>query len=493
MRGEARGGNLLTAPSSTPDLHDLILGYLDGRLSAEQTAELDRLLSADPQARRLCARLWLQAIQLGQLGKEVAATDAAQSARRRPLPIVGSADAGASATAARTSGKRPRSQRTRQESSRRSTVRPTPGAFPWARWLSVAACLAIIAGAFFLNHRLAERTPAAIAELLMASPDATILRNSGGAEVVEPGAILCDQDAVRTPAGGSARLQFRIGDTFEATTMDLGAETTTRVWIEESAKRIQLSQGTLTCDVAHQPAGKALVILTPHAEATVVGTRFTLAVSTSGTRLAVTEGRVRLRRLVGADAIVEVIAGRFAVASADVALVASPVDAAAEHAPTPPGPEERRWRCILRVDYEGDEPGTVADGEGNRAFRVRGKDSRVEFGDPLLEEFRFTFRIRSSKTAVNILCKRSAEVLRFRKDGTPLPVDTPPDLKEWMKIQVIRTRDMVHGEDNLREGLDKLIAIVLVDAGQAWIDDVTLEVPEGVVQPNATNTPPAGP
>jgi outer membrane biosynthesis protein TonB len=83
--------------------------------------------------------------------------------------------------------------------------------------------------------------------------------------------------------------------------------------------RIVLTQGTLTADVAKQPADQPLVIATPQAEARVLGTVFRLVVDAGSTRLEVREGKVRLTREAKS---VDVSAGQFATAGAGTPLTA---------------------------------------------------------------------------------------------------------------------------------------------------------------------------
>lgn len=83
--------------------------------------------------------------------------------------------------------------------------------------------------------------------------------------------------------------------------------------------RILLSQGTLTADVARQPADQPLVIATPQAEARVLGTVFRLVVDAASTRLEVREGKVRLTR---ESKAVDVAAGQFATAGAGLPFAA---------------------------------------------------------------------------------------------------------------------------------------------------------------------------
>lgn len=64
-------------------------------------------------------------------------------------------------------------------------------------------------------------------------------------------------------------------------------------------KEAFLARGQLTADVTPQAPGRPMLLTTPQAQATVVGTRFTLTVDRSSTRLDVSEGGVRLSRVTG--------------------------------------------------------------------------------------------------------------------------------------------------------------------------------------------------
>ena len=65
--------------------------------------------------------------------------------------------------------------------------------------------------------------------------------------------------------------------------------------IVDGAKVIRLNAGDIICDVDKQPPGKPMTILTPHAEATVLGTQFLLSAGEDASKLHVTEGAVNFR------------------------------------------------------------------------------------------------------------------------------------------------------------------------------------------------------
>ena len=93
-----------------------------------------------------------------------------------------------------------------------------------------------------------------------------------------------------------------------------------------SGKRLLLSKGALFADVRKQPANQPMVLQTPHGEVTVLGTKFSLTVPSdelNSTQVQVTEGKVRLKRLMDGKSV-DVVSGHFAVAAAGSELKARP-------------------------------------------------------------------------------------------------------------------------------------------------------------------------
>jgi hypothetical protein len=87
---------------------------------------------------------------------------------------------------------------------------------------------------------------------------------------------------------------------------------------QKSAKHLVLQQGQLLAFVARQPSQQPMTIRTPQAEAIVKGTRFTLTVNRTATRLEVLEGAVALRQPEAARAALTVTAGAVAEAGPGV-------------------------------------------------------------------------------------------------------------------------------------------------------------------------------
>jgi len=114
----------------------------------------------------------------------------------------------------------------------------------------------------------------------------------------------------------------RYGD---GTRLEIRPSSRIRELLERSAggKSVFLERGSLTADVVRQPEGRPLIVITPLAEAKVLGTKFTLFAESSSTRLDVTEGRVEIaRREDGAAAVVT--ADHFAVVARGTPVEARP-------------------------------------------------------------------------------------------------------------------------------------------------------------------------
>jgi ferric-dicitrate binding protein FerR (iron transport regulator) len=114
----------------------------------------------------------------------------------------------------------------------------------------------------------------------------------------------------------------------DGTRMELGDKTvlariSDRAGAGGIGKWVELVQGSLAIEAAHQPVDRAMTVATPQGEARIVGTILRLAVERESTRLEVVEGRVRLSRPGSGEA--DVIGGHFAVAAEGVELVARPL------------------------------------------------------------------------------------------------------------------------------------------------------------------------
>jgi ferric-dicitrate binding protein FerR (iron transport regulator) len=152
--------------------------------------------------------------------------------------------------------------------------------------------------------RTTTKVEVTVATLESFKGDATVQ----GEKAKEGQAILA---GLKIETGVESAAALKLAD---GTKIELAAETRVAQITNGDGKKIALDLGALTAEVKKQPAGQPLVITTPHAEARVLGTRFTLAVKGDTTRLEVQEGRVRLTRL-SDKSFVDVGAGSFAMAA----------------------------------------------------------------------------------------------------------------------------------------------------------------------------------
>lgn len=188
---------------------------------------------------------------------------------------------------------------------------------------------------------------------------AVLERVEGSVEWIQAGARSPAQAGVEIPAlttletGGTGRAVLKYKD---GTIVDLGPASALQLLAPATgAKELSLSRGTLGAEVVPQPAGRPLVIATPHAEARVLGTQFTLSAGSASARLEVREGKVRFTRKPD-GAGVDVPAGHFAVAARGVAMLTRPL------------PEDPK-RILIEVEELPSVRGTKpADGMVRRPF-----------------------------------------------------------------------------------------------------------------------------
>jgi ferric-dicitrate binding protein FerR (iron transport regulator) len=187
-------------------------------------------------------------------------------------------------------------------------------------------------------------TQVAAAWAIVSRVDGSVtLVGTNGRAPAKAGAELRPGDGLET-AGPSAAVAFRYADgTF--------LEAATDTWVADAGpdgragKTLLLSRGSIAAQVAPQAVGAPFVIQTPQADVTVIGTRLSLSVSASATRLEVREGRVRLARK-SDNKTVDVLAGQVAVAGPGAELRPQPIaKKAAEEPPALPP-------ALFRFDFE---------------------------------------------------------------------------------------------------------------------------------------------
>lgn len=256
-------------------IDELTQAWLDGDLDAAEIAEI-RVALADPQ---MLARVTAH-VREHQLLRGALRSDPASAARRVAAVI-----------AAR--------ERGRPGSSRMAVIRARIGAPSAWRWMAAAAVLAIAVGvAAWTLVPWAAPAQVVVAE---ATAGSSLVRDGSRIALV-PGLALRPQDRLEIPAipaDGAVAVRYADGSH-----LTVHADAAVRLWDADGAKRVALERGEVRGDIAPQPAGKAMRLSAPQAEAEVVGTRFSLVAADGVTRLAVSEGTVSLRRVDGSVSLV---------------------------------------------------------------------------------------------------------------------------------------------------------------------------------------------
>jgi len=163
-------------------------------------------------------------------------------------------------------------------------------------------------------------TQAAVAKLERVAGEVYLLAGSGRTAAKAgdgPGA----GQGLEIGAGSAAVLVYP-----DETRVTVGEMTELRDLKIEGGKRFTVARGQVRASVARQPKDQPMVFVTPHAEATVLGTTLRILVDPDpkkGTRLEVDSGRVRLKNSTGKA--VEVASGHAAVAALGVELVPRPL------------------------------------------------------------------------------------------------------------------------------------------------------------------------
>jgi FecR protein/PA14 domain len=119
------------------------------------------------------------------------------------------------------------------------------------------------------------------------------LERNGQSMQAREGVRLQAGDRLRTAAAVTATLTFAP----EKTRITLQPGTDFRMPTFSHGKRFALLLGKLEASVAPQRPFRPMIVITPQAEARVLGTKFTLTATATATRLEVIEGAVRFTRL----------------------------------------------------------------------------------------------------------------------------------------------------------------------------------------------------
>ncbi len=313
---------------------ELFEKYLSNRLSTDEAAELKRLLAGGQPARQQ----FVHALQEFQLYAEAARQVTAG------MPVAGLPIDDAAAKAVLDTARRrrpslrvlPLPRRARQGRLAALVLLPAAG---------LAACLALMV----MLPGQAQKGES-LGLLALAQPG--VLLQRGEAKVAAaPGAALQPGDILIVPAGAHAAVRYA-----DDTRLDLGPGTTVTLVAATSApgagegapgKRVTVSAGLVTAEVAKQPVGHPMQFLTPGAQATVLGTKLTLEVAALSTRLEVEHGLVGLSRRNG-SAMVKVAGGQFATVADGIELASRPL------ATEPSGTAEGEHHPGIKAEYFAD-------------------------------------------------------------------------------------------------------------------------------------------
>lgn len=255
---------------------NLLHGYLNGTLGETDFAHLQSLLRENADARRMLRDLSTVDAKL----QELAAINPS-SLRLLTKAVTGPAQA---------------------------SLHPAwRGWFSW-RPLMTAAAVVLVGSVFLLVVKQREAT-GAILRMESASGHVSIIRKDR-AELAALSTPLREHDLVVVEKDGlSATLLLDRG----ATRLTLQPGARLRLLSMAPQKVLRLDEGSLNAEVAKQPPDAPLLIQTPHAEARVLGTAFSLTALQDQTGLTVAHGLVRISQPDGSAE--DVATGQSAVAA----------------------------------------------------------------------------------------------------------------------------------------------------------------------------------
>ena len=307
--------------TNLPRFDELVSRYLDEGLTDTDASELVALL-AEP---RLAARF----LEMTRLNSEIAGLLAAPVPDAAMVEIV-RADIEKSLASPQSPGgvRLQITERTPPRAATQPTVLPlrpmAPRRKPALRalaWAAVFLGFAGLAAVFLFNGVRRAATPTVVS----VQGEARLL-GAAGDRTLKAGELWQRGKALKTVGPNSA-----VAVTFsDGTRLDFGGNS---VAVNQSTKegpRVQLDHGTVQAVLKQQPPRRPFVFVTPEAEAIVTGTKLRLITGGHHTRLEVTEGEVRFRRLHD-RAEVTVKAGHYAVVAPNSPLVAMPFHPEVHH------------------------------------------------------------------------------------------------------------------------------------------------------------------
>jgi hypothetical protein len=291
-------------------LQRLLGAYLSGTATVGETAQVDLLLRTEPDV----------ADALAQLALVDAGLHLASHTHPWPTGQTSSASApGAAPTQGAASAvSQPRTSHVRPGAPHYQRP-PARG----RRWLTALVTSAVLATSWLGSLKLIERRkPAPIAAATAIEGAVSLIRSSAATPLAE-GAPIYAGDRIETAPGASCAIDFP----GEPTQMHLGAASAlvfdpppTRRSIQ---KALSLPVGELSIEAAPQPKGLPLVLRTPHARLTVLGTRFAVAANPQRTAAIVDSGKVRFEGH-GEPLSLDLAPGRLGVVGSDVPIRSYP-------------------------------------------------------------------------------------------------------------------------------------------------------------------------
>jgi len=234
------------------ELADLIETYLDGDLSPPETERLDQALRSSRKAKDVFWRIAQERALLRAAAQE---TGQDEAIRTGPLPAL-------------------------------ETLRPARrGAIIALKIVGSLAAAAAVLVTFHL-HRESRQIRG---ELCL-----TVVEADGVGQQLRPDAIVRPGQRVHTTPREAVRLAYPDGS-------EVHVRADSRLLVVDTVRNgnnkcIHLERGLLMVDARPQPDSRPMVLTTPHAVATVLGTQFALRVSQTRTQLRVREGSVQFDR-----------------------------------------------------------------------------------------------------------------------------------------------------------------------------------------------------
>jgi ferric-dicitrate binding protein FerR (iron transport regulator) len=289
--------------------NERLVRHVDGRLSEAEADQVAASLRSNPEARRFLREMAEQAVMIADLERETHGRRAVMQEHAIAVPARG------------------------------RLARILTPSRPFGAALAMAASIVIFLSAGLLFYKFQHR-----------GDIATITALDGAIQWTGDGGRVVRNLTIGTKLQGGIiegieplswfELQFTDGTTVEIT----GNSTLT--FSDLGQKRLQLKSGTASANVRPQPPGRPMVMQTTSAALEVLGTQFAIETDTSATRLDVTQGKVRVKRLSdGAD--LDVPARHRVLAAADrdftVLPALAPVDNWTSHLPLGPEDTLGKW------------------------------------------------------------------------------------------------------------------------------------------------------